>query len=227
MLNKSLRTLYLDSLSGLSQMYSNLDEDGVTEYVGPLLIQCWEDKYLSSKHKLIVFGQETYGWYEDYLRSSEDVDDCLKLYSDFKLGGNYRSLFWDYAHLINRRINDVDNLNFIWSNVNKFGVDGAGKPDSRVLENENTCFNLMSKELDILNPDVCIFLSGPNYDQDIKAKLDDLEIIPYPRYPVNEAAILRSRHLPEHSFRTYHPGYGNRYKEWYLELLEKFISDCE
>lgn len=225
LINSALRTLYTSALQDLSQMYASLDSEGVTDYVGPLLIHCWEDRYLASRHRLMIFGQETYGWYEDYMRTSKDVDECLKQYEDFRLGENYSSLFWQYAHYLNKKINGIDELNFIWSNVNKFGVDGAGKPDQRVLDNENAHFNLMAKEIEILKPDICIFFSGPNYDGDIKAKLNDLEVLQFGDYPIKEAACLKSSHLPAHSYRTYHPGYGNRYKDWYLDLLDKIVLD--
>lgn len=223
-LNSALRILYTSALPGLSQMYASLDSEGVTDYVGPLLIHCWEDRYLASRHRLMIFGQETYGWYEDYMRTGKDVDECLKQYKDFRLGEGYSSLFWQYAHLLNEKINGKDDLNFVWANVNRFGVDGAGKPDQRVLDNEVRYFNVLPSELEILKPDICIFLSGPSYDGDLARKLPDLKILPFQDYPLNEAARLQSSHLPFHSYRTYHPGYGNRYKDWYIELLDKIVS---
>lgn len=122
-LNSALRILYTSALPGLSQMYASLDSEGVTDYVGPLLIHCWEGRFLASKHKLMIFGQETYGWYEDYIRTEKDVQECLKQYEDFRLGENYSSLFWQYAHLLNMKINGTDYLNFVWANVNRGGVD--------------------------------------------------------------------------------------------------------
>lgn len=223
-INHSLRSLYVSSLRGLSRMYDELDSADVTDYVGPLLIHCWESRYRSSKHRLMIFGQETYGWYEDYLRTEKDVDDCLRQYEDFRLGEGYSSLFWQYAHLLNKKINGKDDLNFVWANVNRFGVDGAGKPDYRVLDNENRHFNLLPSELTILKPDICIFLCGPSYDGDLAGKLPDLKIHAFGDYPLNEAARLESRYLPAHSYRTYHPGYGNRYKDWYLELLDRIVE---
>lgn len=226
MLNDRLLSLYTSSLPGLSALYSDLDRKEIFDYVGPFLLYCWEEEYLSARHRLMIIGQETYGWDADYVRSVDDVKRFMQSYKDFELGKNYNSLFWRYAHLINEMINGEDGKNFVWNNVNKFGIDGAGRPDQAVLDNENLHFNLLAREIGILKPDVCIFLSGPTYDADLKEKLGDLRLEPFQDYPLNEAARLRSRFLPDHSFRTYHPGYGNHYSEWYIDLLRKISNEC-
>lgn len=225
MINERLESLYCNSLSGLSELYKDLDAKGIVDYVGPLLIHCWEDEYNKSKHRLMIVGQETDGWYSEYMRTEDDVKTYMGKYKDFKLGEDYNSLFWQYAHEINQMINDYDNLNFIWNNVNKFGIDGKGKPHPDVLQNEVMHYNILSKEIAILCPDVCIFLSGPNYDADLKEKFPDIRLEPVDGYSINEAAWLISSFLPRNSFRTYHPGYGNRCQEWYMELLHIICSE--
>src|SRR5574344_1378957 len=224
MLNKQLFSLYQSFLPNLSKMYQDLDNNDITDYVGPLLLHCWEEEYRKSRYKLMIFGQETNGWFDKYIRTPNDIKEDIQLYQDFKLGDSYNSLFWQYAHNINLMINGEDNLNFIWNNVNKCGLDGKGRPLSNVLTKEKEQFNVISKEIDILKPDVCIFLSGPNYDSDLRRNFPDLRIEPFENYPTNEAAILVSPCLPVKSFRIYHPGYGNRYCDWYWELLNKMNS---
>jgi hypothetical protein len=221
MLNEQLFSLYQASLPNLSKMYRDLDNKNITDYVGPLLLHCWEEKYLKSRHQLMIFGQETNGWLDEYIRTQNDIKKAIEHYQNFKLGESYNSLFWQYAHEINLMINGEDNLNFIWNNVNKFGLDGKGRPHPDVLTKEMEQFNIISMETNILKPDVCIFLSGPDYDSDLRRKFPDLQIEPFEDYPIHEAAMLRSSCLPVKSFRTYHPGYGNRYCEWYWNLLKR------
>ena len=38
-------------------------------------------------------------------------------------------------------------------------------------------FNVISDEIDILKPEVCIFLTGPSYDNNIRLKFPDVEFI--------------------------------------------------
>ena len=224
MLNEQLFSLYQSFLPNLSKMYQYLGDNGIKDYAGPLLLHCWEEEYLKSKHKLMIFGQETNGWFKTPIRTTNDIKENIELYRDFKLGEYYNSLFWLYAHEINLMINGEDNLNFIWNNVNKFSKKGIGRPHPDVLKNEIEQFNVIPKEIEILKPDVCIFVSGPDYDSDLQRKFPDLRIEPFEDYPINEAATLVSSCLPAKSFRTYHPGYGNRHSDWYRELLGKINS---
>jgi len=229
MLNEQLRELYVSNIPELKQMYASLESNKVTNFVGPLLLSCWEDKYLNSKHRLMIFGQETNGWEKEcwddnLIQSTNDVDKYMNLYQNFKLGEQYNTLFWQYAHEINKMINGVDDLNFIWNNVNKFGIDGTGRPHPDVTSNEVLHFNVVAKEIQILKPDVCIFISGHTYDEDLKSKIDDLSIEQFMDFPINEVARYVSKDLPINSFRTYHPGYGNRYQDWYYDVLSKIVK---
>lgn len=230
MINEELKNLYISYLPELKKMYQDLDSKAkndktVNHYTSPFLLSCWEEKYLASKYKLVIFGQETNGWPDDYLYADKDIEDTMKVYKDFELGSSYKSLFWRYAHEINLKVNGIDDLNFVWNNVNKFGKNyGKGRPHTEVLKNEIEHFNVLSQEMKILNPDICIFLTGPTYDADLKNKLPDLEIESFCGYPTNEVAKLKSKSLPNNSFRTYHPGYGNRYQEWYYEVIDYIIN---
>lgn len=218
--------MYRKNLGNLKEMYSVLDDQKIFDCVGPLFIYCWEEHYLSSKYKLMVIGQETNGWYSDYLISSEALCEALTLYKEFRLGDLERnSPFWRYAHEFNKRINGVDDLNFIWCNINKFGVDGRGRTNPIVTDSENYYFNWLSEELAILRPDVCLFLTGPNYDNDIRHKLCDVQFEEFKDFGIRKVAKLTSSFLPSKSYRTYHPSYGNRKKAKYESILSAIIDD--
>jgi len=226
MINDKLFNLYKSYTQGLNDLYTNLSVNGVEDYAGPHLPYCWEEQYFKSKHRLVIFGQETNGWYSDYMKSDEDIRKNIQVYKDFQLGANYNSNFWRYAHRINLKLNGFEELNFIWMNVNKFGRDSAkGKPDKIVLDNEVKYYNLLADELAILQPEVCIFFTGPFYDQDIKNKLSDLNFQEFCDFNQRKLARLTSKHLPKHSYRTYHPGYGNRIKMRYEKMLDAIIED--
>lgn len=229
-INERLKKLYLSYLPELKEMYKDLDtkaqiDININNYAGPLLISCWEEQYLQSKHKLMIFGQEPYGWLDDYMYTADDVDNWMKHYQDFRLGEDYGKVFWKWAHIINRMINGEDNYNFVWSNVNKFcSGDGPGRPCKEVLENEKKHFNVSSEEIRILQPEICIFLSGPKYDVDLKKDFVDLQTEQFGDYPINEVARLISKDLPQNSYRLYHPRYGNIYPDWYSILISKIVS---
>lgn len=106
--------------------------------------------------------------------------------------------------------------------VLKFGKEcDKGSPDRHITELENKYFNIIADEMSILKLDACIFLTGPSYDTEIKSKFPDVELLNFGSYKnIKELAQLKSKDLPVHSYRTYHPGYGGRYPEWYLEVFE-------
>ena len=122
---------------------------------------------MESKFQLVIFGQETNGWYCDYMNSEEEIRKNITKYKEFRLGAEYNSPFWRCAHCFNMDLNEDDDLNFVWMNINKFGKDcGSGKPNQEVLYDEVKFYNFLADELVVLKPNVCLFLTGPNYDKD-------------------------------------------------------------
>ena len=176
MLNERLFSLYHNHMQALDALYADLDAKCVEDYAGPLLPYCWEELYLRSQHRLVMIGQETNGWYCDYMKSDGEIRKNIEVYKNFQLGAECNSTFWLYAHRFNLELNGFDDLNFIWMNVNKFGRNtGKGKSEQVVLDDEVHYYNLLAEELEILQPDVCLFFTGPNYDEDIRLKISDIE----------------------------------------------------
>ena len=133
----------------------------------------------------------------------------MGVYEGFNLGRSYNSTFWQWAHKINGMLGNPDANCFVWNNILKFGKDcSKGYPDRLVTNLENKYFNIIADEISILNPDVCIFLTGPSYDVEIESKFPDVEFINFGGYEdIKEVAQVKSKYLPMHSYRTYHPGY--------------------
>lgn len=76
-------------MQALDALYADLDAKGVKDYVGPLLPYCWEEQYLRSQYRLVVFGQETNGWYCDYMKSDEEIRKNIGMYKDFQFGAEW------------------------------------------------------------------------------------------------------------------------------------------
>ncbi|HVW84012.1 MAG TPA: hypothetical protein VHB50_05010, partial [Bryobacteraceae bacterium] len=85
--------------------------------------------------------------------------------------------------------------------------------------------SLLLHEIAILNPGAVIFLTGPNYDREIKAEFPDVQFHPTSEIPVRMLARLKHPCLPEKTFRTYHPHYLQRARQWQLlEEIGKFVA---
>lgn len=217
----TLKDVYAKHAEGLKALYTELEKSDLYDGCSyPLLISTWEGE---PTPKAMFFGQETNGWGD-----SESIDGLMKNYRRFDLGVNYPSLFWKYLRSMSDKLGLQGAHPFLWNNINKIGnVDSKGRPEEKVTELENKHFNVLAEELEAVKPEVCVFFTGPNYDADIKAKLPDVEFLSVEEYGIREFARLKSRHLPENSFRIYHPGYGNRYSEWYREVMNKIAAMCK
>lgn len=77
----------------LGKLYADLDNKEMSDYAGPLLPYCWEEKYLRSKFKLVIFGQEINGWCSQYVKSDNDIRKYIEFYKQFKLGKIIALLF--------------------------------------------------------------------------------------------------------------------------------------
>jgi hypothetical protein len=85
---------------------------------------------------------------------------------------------------------------------------------------------LFTEELAILEPHVCLFFSGPYYDDFIKATLPACEVVACGDAPVRELARLTHSALPTASFRTYHPAFLSRGNRWsYIEAMRGLAYD--
>lgn len=144
MINDKLVNLYKSHLSDIAKFYADLDAKGIKDYAGPHLPYCWEEEYRQSPFKLVVVGQETNGWYRDYMTSEGEISKAIGVYRDFELGAGYNSTLLRYANNFNQALNGRGRLNYVWLNVNKFGKDsGVGKPDQAVLDDEVRYFNVL------------------------------------------------------------------------------------
>lgn len=215
---KTLKQIYDSHEEGFKRIYEELENLGIyKETSWPLLLADWTD---NDKPKAMFFGKETNGWVD-----KESIEDLMAAYDNFNLGCNPdcpdNTLFWQYARIMSEKLGLEGEHPFYWNNINKLGLQyDKGRPNPRATQLENKYFNVLIEELGAINPTVCVFFTGPSYDDDIRAKLPDVEFIPVEGYALNELACLRSKYLPEKSYRTYHPGYGNRYRDWYLGVLD-------
>lgn len=226
--NTELKRLYESKHEGLIEMFAKLNAEEAN-FAFPLMLHVW-DQYDNAPVKLMIVGQETNGWGSDICIESEDaIYRIQQIYENFNLGQKYtRTNFWPWLYEINRLFGNPNNNSFVWNNLLKFGKeDYKGRPTRNVTQAEAKFFNVLVDEIAILKPEVCIFLTGPNYDEDIKAKFEDAEFIKFGDYPMRQVAKIKSRSLPINTYRTYHPGFGNRNSEWYHIVFEAIVKDVK
>lgn len=227
---KTLKEVYERHAEGLKTLYAELEKNNLYYACSfPLLLSTWEDEPMP---KVMFFGQETNGWDWDPVperpNNEGEIDYLMSLYNWFNLGKgpkSYNTLIWQYFRLLAEKLSLDSEHAFLWNNINKIGkAHEKGHPDPKAIELENKYFNVLADELEAIKPAVCVFFTGPNYDEDIRSKLPDVEFIPIEGYETRQFARLKSKHLPDNSFRTYHPGYGNLKYDWYQGVMDKIAE---
>ncbi len=219
--NDELLELYTRKLSSIEDIDVQLKNLCITDYVGPLLLYCWEDIYLvKSNCKILFIGQETNGWQNFRINNIDAIKCMINEYKIFELAKKKQSIFWQAIKTINHGVNGNQRLNFIWSNISKYGKNKKGRVSTKVSFLENEKLKILLDEIEILKPDAIVFLTGPSYDNDILSKIGPVKFISCSKYTTRQLARLENTKLPYKTFRTYHPTYLRRAK---LESIIKEI----
>ena len=184
--------------------------------------------YCMSEKRIMIVGQETDSWAGEVYDFPEEQNPCnvLKVYDRFVNRGGYNSPYWDFI----RAIKDASppNINFVVNNVVKIGKKSDVGCDDFINDLTLEHMNLLPQELEILKPDMILFLTGPNYDHRIEAvfgkfKTEKAEA----NLSAREFAKLQfcENEMPP-SYRCYHPAYLRRSKNFdrYLEIINDIIK---
>ena len=204
------------------------------------------DEYEKADRKIMIVGQETQGWgqYEsdwtledsrqraiDYLRYQlkyqEPYTDELK--AEGIPSRRNSSAFWSFFKQFSWYDYDIVPC---WNNVNK-----AQTPKSHKLSSDSEqVFNsllpgqnktLFQKEVEILKPDVIVFITGPNYATTMEVAMNLKEgslqnIKPsHQKYCIDISSVAE---LGVPTFWTYHPTHISRSKELTRTDRDKIID---
>ena len=217
-----LTPLYERELAHSLSTYQNVPTSLHGGPANPLLIRP-PDNYTSSTLKIMYFGQETNG-YEGPFNKTQGVQHLLRVYDAFanKAGWKrYRGFFWTAVPKFNEAFSRIDsNFAFTTNNLIKVGMDWSkGSPPEPVLKWQGNWTRLIREELRILDPDVVIFMTGPNYDRCIERAFGPFALEAVGEWPTRQLSRIISPELPAATFRTYHPGYSLRH-DFYEHLAE-------
>ena len=182
--------------------------------------------YLLSKHRIMVVGQEPYGWQPkggNGLASDlgcDPLSTLLGVYEGFALAKHYRSTpFWRFAWELQNQLNgNQDEHAFLWSNLIKMNLDPSKGRTRLTSEHEEKLCNLrlLEREIEITKPDLVFFLSGPAYDERLLKTFPMMRLAASEGFKERELAYLVPSSVSNLSlmraFRTYHPNYLQRSK---------------
>ncbi len=146
-----------------------------------------ENWYTDADIKVMVFGQETNKWTANAESGMDDfgtpptpifdpeisVGAVMGLYEDFysshkendgfNFNNRYGRFHYGFSTLIKLLTEKIPNktFSFIWNNISKFGIaEQKGKVPSYIYNIEREWFSVIKEEIDILKPDIMLFLTG-------------------------------------------------------------------
>jgi hypothetical protein len=205
-MNRDLQDLYKSQLGRfrrIAQSHSSLSE--------PLLLSV-PSEYERAAKRLLVVGQQTWGWTgHGEINTLGQVEWLMKGYEHFSLGRHYiASPFWQASHELYSRLNPgCPAGGFMWSNLVK--VDQDGNRPSAEVEEQICRMEILPVEIEILEPDVTVFFTGPRYDARLRSTFFALQFVPM------GDCFDRIEHpvLPFHTYRTYHPKFLRLARKWH------------
>jgi hypothetical protein len=197
-MKQQLHDLYLQkqpAFQALRQQFPTAD------LAGPLLLSP-NAAYSKQKYPLLIIGQETKGWQYHV----QDIAKQMAVYEEFNVGETYyASPFWNVTRKVERALGSVP-YSCSWTNVSKFDLDG-GRSYGQYEQAISDLDDILTTEISILQPEVCIFFTGPDFDYRLNRIFTGLRYNAVSDW--NKRALARLEHplLPPHCFRTYHPRY--------------------
>ncbi len=183
---------------------SNIRNNLNIEAANPFLIVEPSD-YKEKLKKVMICGQETQGWGNEFddCPDKATMDAILGIYAGFVNGKGNNSPYWQFIHSLKRACPDVG---FVCNNIVKIGKKHGPGCDDTINELTLKYFPVISEELDILKPDIILFLTGPHYDWRIRKTIGDFKTRPIGNIKRFDEIIFNNPSMPR-AYRCYHPRY--------------------
>ena len=243
-MNQQLKELY-------ETYYSELLEkkDLLPEKVSSPLFMSVFDEYETVNKKILIIGQETHSWCGDLGDHNPQV--LLDEYRTFELGqkvcygekckeGILRILnspFWNFSRRLFVNVNYPEQertrenrlkKGFLWTNISKIDVGGATPCDEVNLINKSG-FELLRKEVEIVKPDIVLFMTGADYKDEMQDYLN-LHFTDVFKTECEKTSIYQLNHsdksFPKNTFKISHPRYlyGTKTHNIILDKLLKIVE---
>ena len=220
-----INSLLLNLYNKFWQNYLSDVRDSCSEPAAfPFLIEA-ERSYISASNRVMLCGQETQGWCNEYDTQTEPVsiEQVCKVYRDFVWNNGYNSPYWGFIKALKENLPEAG---YVINNIVKIGRRYDPGCNDDINEKARTHFPVNREEFRILNPNKIVFLTGPNYDWRIQEVLG-----PFTKKRVNDKLkcldilTFEDPSLPQ-AIRCYHPAYLRR-RSLTTSYLDEIIKFCK
>ncbi|RIV25409.1 hypothetical protein DYU11_08915 [Fibrisoma montanum] len=148
----------------LQTLYKLIDTNKeVNEQPSWPFFMCVSNEYIRAPKKLLVVGQETYGWNNNEPRPC--VKEAMDLYRGFVSSNNFHnSPFWWFRQMLAERIGISVSVPYaeasLWTNLSKIDVNKK-RPSDQLFDHTMQFFiQLLVHEIDIVKPDIVLITTA-------------------------------------------------------------------
>jgi len=229
-MNKKLFELYDSKWEKLNELLENIRNDNSFEIkpTNPLLIKIKDESdFLNADLRIMFFGQETNVWYQE----TNSLESVINAYDDFynnNLYKNHGGHFWNGINQLIKKMSEYNpdiKTRYVWNDIIKIGKsNGKGLPPEYIYEIERNYFSVIKDEIEILNPNVLLFFTGPYYDKFIKDVFGEINFEAIP--PFNIRQLAKAKFQNRTLIRTYHPNYlwRNKIENFYNPIISEIFK---
>ncbi len=216
-MNHCLVELYQSIPSEFSEYINEYNAKLSPKITNPFLLAA-SNTYFNADKRIMVVGQETFGWYSegktckdypDLYSTSNSILELQALYNWFvNYNKGYSSPIWDLYRKIYDKAKQYG-IGVMSNNIAKIGyVSGNTGFDHKACSYLQPVFR---KELSICKPNLLLFFTGPEYDSIIEETIGRFKYIDVIGLGTRKYAKLNFMDYPQiEAYRTYHPGYLRR-----------------
>jgi hypothetical protein len=142
----------------------------------------------------------------------------MDTYEEFEVGKGFdTTTFWNVTRKVESVLGNEPH-SCAWTNLSKFDLYG-GKAYGKYEKVISSLDKILLDEIKIVNPKVCLFFTGPDFDMRLKKVFEGVKFETIGNWNVKQFCRLIHPELPEYSFRSYHP------KSLRLRRLENDLLD--
>ncbi|SMN00068.1 hypothetical protein SPONN_1242 [uncultured Candidatus Thioglobus sp.] len=230
-INEQLKNLYAKYCDKAGKAYKSQN----AKISSPLLIKIDEEAYANAKKRVMIFGQETYGWHGKF--GSKEIDflmcDYFMLLSENEkyFDNSIRSKkrlqkkrkgrpFWKGIRFFENGLKDSY---IVWNNISKVGKMKGTGTNAKIRKFEREYFKgIINEEIRILKPDIIIFFGWSGY-KNVKDKFDIDSKIEHKDENGFKFSEIKFQSLECKAVRLYHPAsyrYGKVFDQTKDEALK-------
>ena len=236
-MQQQLDNLYLNYLEKIfldKELEDNIENEDVS---APHLldIERPNSNWLNSEYKVLFIGKETNGWnpkdrqkegllpingqFQKYIVSLKNVYKSL----------NYTSSIYLFMDILIEKLSEKRKTGFLLTNLLRHDYCQSSLPYELALKVTYDNNYILRKEIEILNPDALVLLSGPHYDRYIEQHTYPMaHFKEFDNYPLNQVKIYENIPNIKKAIRIYHPDahkyQGAEYRYDMADIICKFLN---